>query len=142
MSTTLRVAPPEHYRWIAARARLNIGNGFMAYEVVKNGTVPERIVGMVGFDGWTASSVSMHIAIDDPMVLRRLIKPSFGVAFYEFGKEVVTVTVLSTNTRSLKLVKGLGFREVYRGKDWVDHGVDLVIHEMRRHECRWLKEKN
>ena len=114
----------------------------MAYEVVKNGTIPEKIVGMVGFDGWTASSVSMHIAIDDPMVLRRLIKPSFGVAFYEFGKEVVTVTVLSTNTRSLKLVKGLGFREVYRGKDWVDHGVDLVIHEMRRGECRWLKEKN
>jgi RimJ/RimL family protein N-acetyltransferase len=139
VSTTLRAAPPEHFRWLAARARLTIGTGFQALEVVKNGTVPEKILGMVGFDGWTATSVSLHVAVDDPRVLRRLIKPAFGVAFYEFGKEVITVTVLSTNERSLKLVKGLGFREVYRGKDWVDRGVDLVIHEMRRNECRWLE---
>ncbi|MEY2667677.1 MAG: hypothetical protein RJA59_315, partial [Pseudomonadota bacterium] len=83
MTTTLRVAPPEHYRWIAARAKLNIGNGFMAYEVVSNGTAPEKILGMVGFDGWFGNSVSMHVAVDDPRVLRRFLKPCFGLAFYE-----------------------------------------------------------
>lgn len=139
MSVTVRAAPPEHFRWLAGRAHLSINGPFQALEVVRNGTVPERIIGMVGFDGWTPNSVQMHVAVDDPYAIRRLLKPAFGIAFYEFGKEVVIVNVLSTNARSLRLVKGLGFREVYRGKDWVDRGVDMVIHEMRRNECRWLE---
>lgn len=132
---TVREAHPSHYPWIARRTRLNVGAGFFALEAVRGDTV----VGMVGFDGWTATSVAMHVAVDEPHVLRRLIRPSFGVAFYEYGKEVAIAQVLGTNERSLRLVKGLGFREVYRGKDWVDHGVDLVLHEMRRGECRWIR---
>ena len=131
----VRAAPPEHHPWIARRTRLTLSPGFMAIEAVEG----DRILGMVGYDGWTTTSVAMHVALDDPRSILRLIRPAFGIAFYEYGKEVVIGQVLSTNARSLDLCKRLGFREVFRGKDWVDHGVDLVLHEMRRGECRWLR---
>ena len=132
---TVRPAPPEHIRWLTARARLDPNPGLMALEAVRG----DRIVGMVGFDGWTATSVAMHVALDEPIATRRLLKPSFGLVFYEYGKSVAIAKVLSTNKRSLDFTRALGFREVFRGKDYIDHGVDLVIHEMRRHECRWLE---
>lgn len=135
MTVIVRSAHPDHYAWIARRTRLNIGPGFHALEAVRG----DKIIGMVGFDGWTATSVAMHVAVDEPHVIRRLLRPSFGLAFYEYGKEVVIAQVLGTNVRSLRLVKGLGFREVFRGTDWVDHGVDMVLLEMRRGECRWLE---
>ena len=130
------LAVPEDMHWLAKRAGLSMHPGLQGLKVVRDG----RIVGMVGFDGQTRTSVAIHVAIDDPLVLRALIRPAFGYAFYELGKVIAIAQVLSTNTRSLKLVKGLGFREVCRGKDWVDHGVDMIIHEMKRGECRWLKE--
>ena len=139
MTLRVQAAPESHYGWIAAKADLALSPGFRALEALDH---EGAIVGMVGYDGWTKSAVSMHVALDHPMALRRLIRPAFGIAFYEFGKEVVVANVLSTNERSLRLVQKLGFREVYRGKDWIDRGVDLVLHEMRRRECRWLGEKN
>jgi len=132
------LAHPDDMHWLAKRAGLSLHAGLQGLKVVKN----DRIVGMVGFDGQTRTSVAIHVAVDDPFVLRTLIRPAFGYAFYELGKVIAIAQVLSTNARSLKLVKGLGFREVCRGKDWVDHGVDMVIHEMKRGDCRWLKEKN
>ena len=130
------LAHPEELHWLAKRAGLTVHSGLQALKVMKG----DRIVGMVGFDGQTRTSVAIHVAVDDPLVLRSLIRPAFGYAFYELGKVIALAQVLSTNARSLKLVKGLGFREVCRGKDWVDHGVDMVIHEMKRGECRWLRE--
>jgi RimJ/RimL family protein N-acetyltransferase len=132
------LAAPEDLHWLAKRAGLALHAGLQGLKAVRNG----RIVGMVGFDGQTRTSVAMHVAVDDPLVLRSLIRPAFGYAFYELGKVIAIAQVLSTNARSLKMVKGLGFREVCRGKDWVDHGVDMVIHQMARRECRWLKERD
>jgi RimJ/RimL family protein N-acetyltransferase len=101
-----------------------------------------RIVGMVGYDGWMPGAVCLHIAIEHPAALRRLLRPGFGVAFDPqprgVGKVAALATVLSTNERSLRLVRHLGFREVYRGRDWSGPGVDFVVHEMRREECRFL----
>jgi RimJ/RimL family protein N-acetyltransferase len=129
------LADPSEHHWLAKRAGIGIGPGLQCLKVERQG----RIVGMVGFDGQTRTSVAMHVAVDEPWALRALIKPAFGYAFYELGKRVAIAQVLGTNARSLKMVAGLGFREVCRGKDWVDHGVDMVIHEMRRADCKWLR---
>jgi hypothetical protein len=94
---------------------------------------------MVGFDGWTPGSVSFHVALEYPAALRRLIKPAFDLAFVRLKKQVVLATVVSTNQRSLRLVRHLGFRETHRIVDGWSVGAHLVIHEMRRPECRWLE---
>lgn len=136
----MQTAPQSDYHWLAARARLTPSPNFRAFEVVRNGVVPRRITAMAGFDGETANALWLSVAADEPIALRHLIKPVFGFAFRELGKEVILASVLSTNQRSLKIVEAFGFREVYRGKEWVDHGVDLIVFEMRRRDCKWLEE--
>jgi RimJ/RimL family protein N-acetyltransferase len=137
---TVRPAPPEHYPWIAERAQLVLSPGFRAIEAVD---AEERILGMVGFDGWTPGAVSMHQAIEHPIALRRLLGPAFGIAFdpppLGAGKRTVIGTVLSTNAAALRLDRHVGFREVGRITDGWDAGVDLVMLEMRKEDCRWIR---
>lgn len=132
-------SPPGHHRWIAERAGLTLHPGFGALEAVDE---DGRILGMVGFDGWWAGAVALHVALEHPMVLRRLLRPAFGVVFdvppRGFNKAAATATVLSTNTRSLRLVQHLGFRHIHTGRDYAGPGVHIEFFEMRREECRFI----
>lgn len=134
----LREAPPEHYGWMAERAEVWVRPGFRAMEVVDG----ERILGMVGFDGWHQNSCAMHVALDPSLSGRRalgmLIRPAFRFVFESCGLGVAIATVLGTNKPALRLTKHLGFREVAIGRDWYAKGVDLVWLEMRAEECSWL----
>lgn len=136
----MRVLPatPADYPWIASRAQLCIGPQFRAIKAVDEAG---RVHGCVGYDAWTQNAVSMHVALDNPAALRALLGPGFRIPFVEFGKGVVLATVLSTNARSLALVPKLGFREVARLREAWAKGVDLVLFEMRREECRFLGEQ-
>jgi RimJ/RimL family protein N-acetyltransferase len=100
-----------------------------------------RIVGMVGFDGWLPGACCLHVAVDSPIALRRLVRAAFGVAFDAkpagFDKAAVIATIRSDNARSLRLVKHLGFRHAYTGRDWFGRGLDFEVFELRRSECRY-----
>jgi RimJ/RimL family protein N-acetyltransferase len=135
VSVTVRAAPPEHLSWLASRAHLTLTPALRAREAVDE---TGRILGMVGFDGWLGNACQVHVALEDPRVLRRLARDGFRIVFEELGYAACMAPVLGTNARSLRMVAGLGFREVHRGKDWIASGVDLVFHEMRREECRWV----
>ena len=126
---TVRPAPPEHYPWIASRANLVIGSEFRAIEAIDG---LGRIHGMVGYDGWCPGSVAMHVAMDNPVVLRSLLRPGFGLPFLELGIPLVKGTVLSNNPRALDLDLHLGFKQVATLKDWWAPGVDIVLLEMRK----------
>lgn len=131
----VRVAPPDHYGWIAERAHLTIGPTLQALEAVN---AEGRIVGMVAYDSPTPNSVYMHVALDHPAAARHLIIPAFKGAFVGLDKKIVYGTVLSNNTRALALDLHLGFREVARLRDAWSPGVDVIFLEMRRENCRWL----
>lgn len=138
----VRPAAPEHYGWIAERAHVVPTLGFRALEAVDDSG---RIHGMVGYDGWLPGAVSMHIALEHPAAFRSLLRPCFGIVFEAppvgYDKPMALCTVLSTNTRSLRLVDRVGFREVFRGRNWWAPGTDLVFFEMRREECRWIRKE-
>lgn len=132
----VRAAPPEHYQWIAARASLILGPHFRALEALDG---QGNILGMVGYDGWTPNSCSMHVAIENPIAVRRLLARAFTTPF-RLGRNVLLASVLSTNEKSLKFAKHLGFRQKARIQDGWSDGVDLLILELRRENCRWVKE--
>lgn len=137
----VRVAHPDSYPWIAQRACLSIGSAFRALEAVEDlrgAEGPPRLLAMVGFDSWCPSSVNLHVAVESPIALRRLITHTFGMVFGQFRLAVAIVTVKSTNTASLRLCRKIGFRKVFIGRDYFDRGVDMHVMEMRPEFCRWL----
>jgi RimJ/RimL family protein N-acetyltransferase len=95
---------------------------------------------MVGYDGWMNGAVSVHVAVEYPAALRHVLRPGFGIPFTELGMRLVLCQVLSTNAASIRMVKHLGFKEVFRGREWYAPGVDLVFFEMRRSDCRWIPQ--
>jgi RimJ/RimL family protein N-acetyltransferase len=131
----VREATRDHYAWIAQKANLTSGPEFRAIEAVDDAG---RIHGMVGYDGWTPNAVTMHIALENPAALRSLIRPAFRIPFLSLGRGVAMASVLGNNARSLALVRSVGFREACRVRDGFAVGVDLVIFEMQRADCRWL----
>ncbi len=137
----LRPAPAEHYPWIAERASVVVGPAFRAIEAIGE---QGQIVGMVGMEIAVPNTASLHIAMEEPAAvprevrrkaLRMLITAAFRTTFLGLWKQIAVAQVLSTNDRSLSLVRRVGFREVFRGKDYWAEGVDIVTFEMRRDEC-------
>lgn len=129
-----REAPAPHYGWLTERVPLTLSPGFRALEALDG----DRIVGMVGYEGWMPNSCSMHVAFDEPMALRRLLGPAFRLPFIALKLGVVFGHVLATNKKALQLDLHLGFREACFLRDAWAVGVGIHVLEMRREECRWL----
>jgi hypothetical protein len=87
------------------------------------------IMGMVGLDGWTQTSVMAHWFIRHP----RCIMPLWNeVTNYlaRYGYRKVIGSTPGDNVRALRMIfNKLGFIEVTRLKDAWDDGVDIVISE-------------
>lgn len=142
-----QLATAEHYPWLAERAGITVGPLLRAIEVVDD---KGEIKGMVGYDGWTPNLVCMHVALEAPMAIRalpgsedsspfagrRFINAAFGIAFMR--RNVVIGQVIATNRKALELDLHLGFREIGRIRDGWQPGIDLIVLEMRREECRWI----
>lgn len=125
-----------HFGWIQSRTQCALSPTFRAIEAVDD---EGNIRGMVGFDGWTQNAAQMHVAIESPGALRALLKPSFSYLFGEAGRSIALGLVPSHNETALRFDKHIGFRETYRVKDGWAPGDDMVLLEMRRDECRWLR---
>jgi hypothetical protein len=134
----VRAAPPEHFQYLVERAGVFPSPLFKAIEAVdENGTVH----GMFGYDGWTPNAVVMHVALDNPVVLRRLIHAAFMFPFVQLNLGVALCAIRGDNPRSLKLTEKVGFKRVYTIKDCFGPGIDQMIFEMRREDCRWIQQR-
>jgi len=132
----VRAAHPSHYLWLMKRAGCAVTGAFRAIEAVD---AQGEIRAMVGYDLWTATSVWMHVAIDSPVAGRSILRPAFEYPFLEAGRDIILATVRGSNLKARRLDEHLGFREVHRVKDGIAHGEDLIMFEMRKSECRWIK---
>lgn len=133
----VQAAPSEHYPWLASRTgAAAIPAGFRAIECVDSAG---RIRGMCGFEGWTPSAVTMSAAVDAPIAVRALMDPAFEYPFLEADRRLVLASSRSDNPKSLRLMKGLGFRQAHRIVDGWSEGVDLVLFEFRRDD--WLAKR-
>jgi hypothetical protein len=89
------------------------------------------IMGMVGLDGWTPTSVMAHWCIRHPRCILPLWNEVTGYLALH-GKKKVIGSTPGDNVRALRMIfNKLGFVEIARVKDaWAD-GVDIVISEYR-----------
>jgi hypothetical protein len=96
------------------------------------------IMGMVGLDGWTPTSVVVHWFIRHP----RCILPLWNelVAYGALhGKQKFIGMTPSDNTAALRMIfNKLGWQEIARVKDGWNVGVDIIISEYKIHAQQQL----
>ena len=131
-------APREMLPWLAERAKISESPSLQAIAAIND---DGEIAGMVGYDGWLPGGCQMHVALDDPRALLTLRHVAFGIPFEQIGLAFVVAPVASNNLRALDFDKRLGFREKTRFADAFGRGVDLVLLEMRREHCKWIRQR-
>lgn len=92
------------------------------------------------FDSWSFNSCQIHIYIANPFVLKHgFAEEVFGFAFgSESGREIIIGVTPADNERAIKFIKNIGFEEVARIKDGYKKGVDYVLTQIRKEDCKWI----
>lgn len=128
---------PSDWGWVNQQVgilQVEDTSGIMAIDVTTNTTVGACIL-----DNWTPNSVQAHFMITSPTVLRHnFLEECFDYIFNHAGKKVMYGMIPADNEKALKLNKHLGFTEVVRLPEAFKDGVDYVVMELRRENCKHL----
>ena len=122
-------------RWLTAQTGVEFTPAARGIEDVRGG----QIVGMVACDLWGGTSAQVHFATRCAVACRTLTREFFRWAFGPAGREVLIAIVAASNRASLRLVEFFGFRRMHVIRDGWRRGVDYILFEMRRADCRWLE---
>lgn len=97
-----------------------------------------QIAAVCVMDSWSPNSCQMHIWIKNPMVLRRGFREEvFGFVFGN-GRNKIICVMPSNNEKVVKFNKKLGFTEVARIEDGFEVGVDYIVTELKKEDCRYI----
>ena len=125
----------HHFDWIQKRTGIIRVSDVKGIGVELN----DKIIAVCACDSWTATSVQVHIAIDNPICLKnnRLQNEVFEYIFNQANRLVAIGLVPANNYRALRFDTKIGFTESCRIKDGYEEGIDLVI--MTLHKSDWRK---
>lgn len=100
---------------------------------------PAHVSVAVAYDCFVGKTCCMHAVIPRPeAVTRAIVQETFAFPFNTCGCEAVLGLVEATNKEALRFDRHLGFKEVHR----IPHGgreADLIVLQMLRADCRWLR---
>lgn len=92
------------------------------------------IAAVAAFNAWTHQGCWMHVAFDSTHSLnRKLLKAAFEYPFVDVGVRAVYGLTPKDNDEAVKFNQHLGFTQIAET-------VDCIMFEMRRDDCRWIKE--
>jgi hypothetical protein len=96
--------------------------------------------GVVILDNWAENSVMGHIAIQHPMAMRKLPFEALDHVFNTCQKGMFIGIIPGDNPKSLKFHTHLGFEEIFRIKDGWSVGVDYIMVQLLRENCRYTQK--
>lgn len=134
------VAQPRDllFAWLSVRTHIGATDDFRAIGWVSDGL---HLRAVVGYNGFAGRAAQMHFATDDPAAItRRFVRAAFEYPFVQLGLEYLLAPVNSTNQKILTFTRKIGFREVHRLPGCHEDGGDLILLQMNRSECRWIKQ--
>lgn len=128
----IRAATPSEIAWVCSKLPL-------PYSSSMKGVCNEGA--MVVYDSWTPNAAQVHVYSAGPRHLlnREYLTEVFKYGFVQCSKGKLFTVTPAIATESLRVSDALGFREVYRQIDGWDIGVDMIVKEMTRQECRYLR---
>lgn len=96
---------------------------------------------VVGYTAFIGKTCQMHVVnLADKPINRTFIFGAFDYPFNYLGIEKAFGVVNSKNTKAMKFDQKLGFNEVQRFKGMHDDGGDIVLFEMNKADCKWIRE--
>jgi hypothetical protein len=131
-------ATPEDFAWLAMATGCAMTSDFKAIKAVDSSG---KIRGMVGYCLWTRNAVQCHMAVDHPIVWRSLLKPAFEYPFEQADKGVILGIIPEDNLKSRQMATDLGFTAMHTVANGHAPGVGLVVFEMTRAECKWIRRE-
>jgi hypothetical protein len=133
------VAPSNTDQWLTMAAFLQEHAGVQPSPDLKViGWVSEdKLVIVVGFNGWLGSLANMHVAYAPNwhFTPRQMLRECFRYAFITAKREMLLGIVNSKNIRAMRMDIHLGFTERFRLPGLHDDGGDLVLFGMAKDEC-------
>jgi hypothetical protein len=101
-----------------------------------------KIEWVVGYTAFIGKTCQMHVVnLTEAYTPKQVLFGAFDFPFNHLGVEKTIAIVNSLNTRAMNYDKKLGFTEVVRLEGMHDDGGDLVVLEMNKADCRWIKER-
>ena len=96
------------------------------------------IQAIVGFDYWTPNAAQMHVWVGG-QVNRAFIRECFNYLFVTCKKGLAIGVTPSDNKEALDFNRRIGFRVCYEVADGWALGTSMVIQELRKDECIWIR---
>lgn len=137
--TTQPLRLKEEFLWIqeaAECAYCDDMNGIMCY---RDGNLVAGIL----LESWSHNSVTIHIRVDDPLVFKHgFAEECYEYIFVTAERGVLIGITPANNVKALKFNKHIGLNEIYRIKDGYAVGIDYVVQEARKEDCKYLRNRN
>jgi hypothetical protein len=126
------------WEWIKSRAKILLVEDTSGLVVENNGVIQAIAV----FDSFTRNACNVHVAIENPRVIKHGFLNEIGRhLFHVCGRSRIFGLVPSNNAKALKLNKHIGMQEVSCVPNALAEGVDYIIMEMKKEDCRWIEQK-
>jgi hypothetical protein len=101
-----------------------------------------KIEWVIGYTAFIGKTCQMHMVnLKGGYTPKGLLFGAFDYPFNYLGVEKAIGILNSLNTRAVEYDKKLGFTEVVRLEGMHDDGGDLIVMEMNKADCRWIKER-
>jgi L-amino acid N-acyltransferase YncA len=103
----------------------------------------EQIEWVVGYTAFIGKTCQMHMVnLKGGYTPKQLLKAAFEYPFNQLGIEKAFGIVNSLNEKAMEYDQKLGFKEATRFAGMHESGGDLVVFEMDKSDCRWIRERN
>lgn len=138
MATLIRKATDDEIEWVSKAV------GYHPSRCVRGVALlaEESLSACILYDHWSVTAVQVHVyatslkALFDPTYLREI----FTFPFVTGNRKVLVSVTPADQKGSLAVSAWLGFKEKYRIRDGWAEGVDMVLKELRREDCRFLMQ--
>jgi hypothetical protein len=101
-----------------------------------------KIEWVIGYTAFIGKTCQMHMVnLKGGYTPKGLLFGAFDFPFNYLGVEKAIGVLNSLNTKAVEYDKKLGFTEVVRLEGMHDDGGDLIVMEMNKADCRWIKER-
>ena len=102
-----------------------------------------QIEWVIGYNAFIGKTCQMHMVnLKGGYTPKKLLFAAFDYPFNHRGIEKTFGIVNSQNTKAMEYDQKLGFREIIRFPQMHCDGGDLVVFEMNKADCRWIRERN